>query len=170
MNRRLSPHSQITVFHMLKLHLDTPYFYRMEYMQEHVIKTTQTTRRYTFVLCFFLIRGKVDFVQICTNTILKIRYHQVMILQPTITNTNHEINCISHCFLHISITTFSPKVAYFTIWSITTMWTSSKSTWPADVYWDDISVYCFILLTLVHRRFKHLFQSTPAAMLGDPHI
>lgn len=42
----LSPHSQIRIFHMLKLHLDTPHFHRMEYMQEWIIKTTQTTIRY----------------------------------------------------------------------------------------------------------------------------
>lgn len=101
MNRHLSPHSQIKIICMLKLHLDIPYFYRMECrnMQEHIIKTTQIIR-----YLFFLIRRK-DFVQI----ILKIRYHQVMLLQPTITNTNHETNCISYGFLHISTTTFPPK-------------------------------------------------------------
>lgn len=140
-------------------------------MQECIIKTIQTTTRYAFVssFFFFLIGGKADFVQICTQT-SKMRYHHIMILQPTITNTNHKTNCISHCFLHISTTTFCLTVAYFTIWSIITTWASSKGTWPPGVYWHDISVYCFILITLVQRQFKHLFQSTPAAILGNPQI
>lgn len=80
-----------------------------------------------------------------------------------------ELTALPTGFLHISTTTFSLKWVYFTIWSIMTMEASSKNIPPADLYWY-ISTYYFIPLTLVPRSFKHLFQSTPAAMLGDPHI
>lgn len=78
-------------------------------MQGCIIEATQTTRY--IVVSILLIQGKADFVQICTNTILKIRYHQVMTLQPTITNTSHETNCISRCFLHYFYNHLFPKLA-----------------------------------------------------------
>lgn len=81
---------------------------------------------------------------------LKIGHHQVMILQPMITNNNHGTSCISRCILHISTTTFSFKWVYLTIWSIMTLGTSSKSTPPAELYWY-FFLYYFILLTLVPR-------------------
>lgn len=64
MNRHLFLPSQMKIFHMFKLYLDMPYFNRMEYMQEYIIKITQTTIRYTSVSFFFF---NTDESRFCTN-------------------------------------------------------------------------------------------------------